>query len=739
MEPGAIKSRPVTGNKRSVRQQATLAVRDVYDAAVELITNADDRYQILDIPGRIEIEVERRRGGHGGLMRFRDFADGINDVQMDTKLGETGGRVSGLAEGKLVRGTNSRGAKDVAALGKVTFESITPDGRYHRCVITPGFEFNLFASEEASAEHREKLGIEEGSGTLVTIQLSPEVTVPQHDNLRHGLETLVSLGDILKNPQRTLTLVDLRQGRKDQLRAPTQAGTERLKDTFEVPGYPGATAKITIKRANKPFEQENPRFRRSGIVVKSSYAIHEATLFDSSLERDQHALRFFGRLACPYIDKLWNDFDDRFEDGDPEWDPQNPAPVIDPSRKAGLTRSHPFVKALFRECLKRLRPLVDEERRREESERAQIESDATRKRLNKLEKAASKFMQKYEAEEDSPQDHGSKVKDGKFLRSGYQLSPPFAQLVVGQSTPFRLNILQEKFPEFEVGAMVEIECLTSDISSSKSFAALEPHPNQEGVLQAQWNVKGLKATPASGIRATIGSIIADNALEVFATDADRFAHVEDLMTSKKTYRVRAGKRKNVRVLAPLTLVPVATELSVELTNSRFAVVGSTLIKPVERYGVALADLVIRAKESKAQDSKNEGTITIRLGDASTSAELLVAPPEGAGIKIKLEDIKHGNQRYRWRQNLLEIAARHPALQRYLGPKHEDFPGQEAKHFRTILAEIVTEAVCAKTLAQMVADRPDEFEDPDWDTYYAEYTKLTAEFGEEAHKLVVPVP
>ena len=40
--------------------------------------------------------------------------------QMNRKLGRIGDRVSGLEAGHAVRGTNLRGAKDIAALGTVT-------------------------------------------------------------------------------------------------------------------------------------------------------------------------------------------------------------------------------------------------------------------------------------------------------------------------------------------------------------------------------------------------------------------------------------------------------------------------------------------------------------------------------------------------------------------------------------------------------------------------------------------
>jgi len=56
-------TRAVQAHRRALMQSAKFAIRDLYDAIVELVTNSDDRYQILDTDGVIEIEIERRRGG----------------------------------------------------------------------------------------------------------------------------------------------------------------------------------------------------------------------------------------------------------------------------------------------------------------------------------------------------------------------------------------------------------------------------------------------------------------------------------------------------------------------------------------------------------------------------------------------------------------------------------------------------------------------------------------------------
>src|SRR5207253_6319059 len=136
--------------------------------------------------------------------------------------------------------------------------------------------------------------------------------------------------------------------RTDRLSPPVVSGNERVKETIPVPGYQGITAKLIIKRAERAFVRENPRFRLGGILVKSRHGIHESTLFDASLETDVHAQYFYGKLVCEGIDDLWNEYDERFERKQP-FSNTNPKPVIDPSRKTGLTRDHPFTDALVRE------------------------------------------------------------------------------------------------------------------------------------------------------------------------------------------------------------------------------------------------------------------------------------------------------------------------------------------------------------------------------------------------------
>ena len=105
--------------------------------------------------------------------------------------------------------------------------------------------------------------------------------------------------------------------------------------------------------------------------------------------------------------------------------------------------------------------------------------------------------------------------------------------------------------------------------------------------------------------------------------------------------------------------------------------------------------------------------------------------------IRLEDIDHGDQRYRYSGNVLEVAARHPSLDRYLGRKEDGFPGQEEPHFLVVLAEIVSDALCSRIIERNEEANEEDYEDMDWNEYYHEFSASMTKFLPIAHKTLLP--
>ena len=722
-------SRFIEADPRYLMQGAKLAISDIYDAITELTTNSDDRYQVLETFGRIEIEIARKRGVSMGTLKIRDFADGMTTEAMKKKLSRVGGRVSGLESGKAVRGTNARGAKDVAALGNVTFQSIAVDGKFHQCAISQIFKFTVEQPAEASDEVRNALGISAGTGTVVTIELIDEVQVPRHDTLCDRLADLVPLRDIFSNPQRKVIVIDKNGERTKQIVSHVVLGVERLAKTIRIPGYE-FTAKLTIKRAAKPFERAANKFRRGGILIKSQHAVHEVTLFDSALENDIHAQRFFGRLSCPGIDTLWNDYDDRFDKELP-FDSANPKPVIDPSRKSGLTHDHPFVIALRGEVLKQLRPLVEEERRQAEAQSVAIENKQTRRRLNELELKASEFLRDHAAEDDATSNSDHSAPSLKLKQKGFSLTPPFAQMVVGDLLHCSFQVAQEHFPEFERGTAVAIECLSASVECDSGICIMETHPTRAGILSARFKISAISPTAATGIRVRSGRLLEETMIEVLATAAERYAHVTSLQFERQRYSGTCGtKRKKVRILAPLSLCNVPTDIQLTTSSSKFAVPSKVTLSPSAELGVAIAELTIKLPEDEAVT-----LLTATCLGQKPTAELIALRSSGDAITITLENLDYGPSRYRKKNNVIQIATKHPSLKRYLG----DFPefiGQDKPHFRVLVAEIVADAVCTEIVSRNGQLHPENYVNADWDQYYAEWSDLMTRFLPIAHRTQV---
>ena len=725
-----LETTQITVNSRYQQQNASIAISDVYDALVETITNVDDRYQLLDTKeGQIEVEVERHHK-EPSVIRTRDFADGMTSADMKLKLGQRGSRISGLEAGAQVRGTNSRGAKDISVLGQVTFDSIAADGRHHRAVIR-GADFTQFESEDVTDILREELGIPKGTGTVVTIEVGTKNKVSRHRNFAQKLRTLIPIRHVLDNPKRVVVLRDCLKKSDTLIQTPKREGKKRVSQTLDIPGYPAASAKLEIWRSPKQLNNDRGKCRAGGIVIRSTHAAHEATLFDSEFDNDPHAAWFYGKLRCEYIDQLWNEYDDDIEQGK-TLSKKNPYPIYSPLRQGGLTKTHPFVQALFGEARKYLRPLVAEERERSESERVNLESSQTRKLLNKLGSWGADFMEEKHHFDEPTRDPNAPVSKKKIRDQGFILAPPFVQLVVGESCQMYLNVLQEAYPEFTVGQPVEIEALTDEISLSRRICSLEKHPTTPNVLRALWSIKAKSASLATGIYVHCGPIQKETMIEIFKSESEKYREVDRLMFSKKTARVTVGTKRNLHLRAPLSLIPKKTEINIDCPPF-FKVGGQTELVPSKKKGIAECRLTVTTTKDEVS-----GTLTAQTGGREASIELNSAPKPGSGISIKLDTFNFGGtQRYVWLGNVIQIDAVHPSLSRYLGRKSDDFPGQEKNHFKILLAEIVADAMCSKIIERRELDQEYRSADRDWSFFYSQFSSLMTDALPEAHSIVLP--
>jgi len=723
---------------RAFSQDAQEAMGGKIERAIaELVTNCDDSYVRLERPdgapvkGSILIEMEHRRKRKWKVV-VRDRAEGMSAGEMKDKLTVLGHRTSGFASGQNVRGLLGRGGKDVAAFGTVTWESIK-DGRYYGLRLQPIGEWQLFRPKKATPGLRRRLGVARGNGTVVTVDVDKTHSCPQHRTLYDRLPRYYGLRDIMSDPNRKVMLVNLNDGdhKGDRLLYSYPQGELKIDEDMPVPGYPDVTAHLQIWRHATRFnEPKRSPYRENGILVKSRRAIHQITLF--GLESESYAEWFFGRLHCPHIDTLINEYDERFAKGQPHPD-SNPGRLIS-RRREGLAPDHPFTEALFVAARERLETLVKEEKEADEERHRRIENEATRARLNKLANAARRFMVDKMREFDEELSLSGVVSSG-LLIPDLTIIPGGCRVSPGETKT--LSVLSRADLAAERLVTVSLESESTGVGLLATRIVLAPDEKIENALRGTFKVQALAEEGRGTILARRDGVEAQAKIEV-TDEAVEVVTPEHLAFERERYSVVHGKRRAIRILAPISL-PAEQGLIVHVTSTNPEIVVRRhkvrfKVRPDRGYAVATTQI-----EGRQLDAR--GTLHATVGSAMAAAAVRVVQKRltGPPIDFKVVNEDFGPQRAIWSPPpdgyLLKIAGRHRSVGRYLGSSQEGFPGQESPHFRVLLAEIIAGSVAQRLLIEKGKKCG---RDPDLDRvgFYAEHLRLTGQFLPIAHKAML---
>lgn len=490
-------SRQMEYADRFIRQQADQAIgRDVTRALVELITNCNDRYTILE--GRGEepdglIVIEMLRRDKGSVIKVRDYATGMSSLDMDKKVGVYADATSGFAEGELVRGLWGRGLKDsVFGLGHGNIQSIQ-GGSLNTCslLIRNGKAmYEREPSRTASPAIRQQLGIISGNGTIVEITVSrDDVRTPLFDKLRRSLEHHFEIRSILGNPRRQVILKQITaNGAVKQeilLSYKPPIGNLLLDETFEVPGT-DAKATLTLFRSGEELSTpgEEREYADGGILVMSDGVVLDLTLL--RFENNEFATRLFGQLDCNRLRELL----------------KKDEPVLTATRD-GINWKHSFAKSLKEIVEQKLEPFVEDERRQATSERR---SGSNKKLREKIESALRELNEIANLElGDSGVGTGSGKGQGEkspFVPAGgFGFVPEFAYVQTGK--PAGLTLRANIPLAAENGSLVTIECDSDEIIVLTPQVVIEAKDKFPNVGQARVEIEGRQVGAEAIIVATL--------------------------------------------------------------------------------------------------------------------------------------------------------------------------------------------------------------------------------------------
>lgn len=722
-------------------------IKDIYDALVELITNSDDSYHRLykkqkrsSDGGPILIGIEHGRNRPSRLV-VRDKAEGMSIVDMRNKIKEIGKRVSDKED----RGFMGRGAKECAVLGNATFESIK-DNKYHKCEFHSNLDFIPYKPVSVTLQIRKRLGIERGNGTSVTLEITQKKRYPKYDIIKRDIPWYFALRDIF-SPQSGSKIAILNMNKKsarpEKLILPLPGGECLVSEEYKVPGYPEAWATFEIWKSHESFVDPQDRFRRSGFIIKASRAIHECSLLYPEFEKEPLAKKYFGRIVCPYLDFLCDEYDSKREREEKLPD-TNPSLIIDPNRQQGLRRDHPFTEALFSIPAKYLKDLINQDREERKRQQTRIANEDTQNRLDKLAAAASKFIseQLEEMEELSQRDQTDR---SSFMKEGVLIYPTYFYIALDEirALTYYANTALVK----NRNELVTVEAQDDSLEVLDSKFELQPHKRNEEQLFGIFRVKGKSIKDSVIVRAKCNNIPEAQAVAaIVESRVEEHLFEETFEFEHKSYSVKERSRKTLKIYAKYPEV-VSEETPIKVVSSDsegIPIRGSCVLKPVSSSNFAFGEVTV---EGRRLNSKANITAIMDSVEASAEVKVVQKPERKIPFEIRLVEEEMGNFRAQWavaegKPYLLKISTLHESIRRYLGQPPE-FEGQDMPLFKILLAEIVAESVCRKSLTMEAKERSWEFRWADHkddhiiaENVIGEMQKRLRQFTPTAHKIML---
>jgi len=344
---------------RAYRYIRETAVKTIYDALLELITNSIDAYNNPMINPDQDKTIDIFLNANEHSVCLIDNAVGLSGELMATYLLSVGAYTAGQSS----RGFFSRGAKDLCAIGDVHFSSIH-DGKFSQCEINTHGQGRMTAfNMDALQAHRDLYKIPgDSNGMHVHIKFK-ETFAYDTTKIFTDIPAHYALRDILTNTDYIVTLTVINGETRTQQLTYTLPSMEKVVDLdYDLTsfGYTGVSAHFELflmDEAQPDHYDDDMRFSPFGILIDSTTGIHENTALHYTLRNNPNIHRIYGRISCSYINDLMYQLDGAVGSYD---EVKNPFPIIEPSRQNGLQSTHPFTKALIDTPYKRLALILTE-------------------------------------------------------------------------------------------------------------------------------------------------------------------------------------------------------------------------------------------------------------------------------------------------------------------------------------------------------------------------------------------
>jgi hypothetical protein len=678
---------------RAFKQDSEDAMKgDVVRALIELITNADDAYNSKG--GRIQIRLLKSESPYQVKISVHDKATGLNADGLEKAFARLGDLNQKFVGDMGTRGLFGRGAKDVAALGKARFASISA-GKFSSLEIDPiNAKFNMEDIDETPTSYAyEECLLNEGeSGLTAELFVSTIHRIPSAADMVTKLQNHVQLRDLLN--RNDVFYFDERSKLEVRLNGLVPTGEKVIDQELTIPRFKHPV-KIEIYRLPVKETSALDEYSVHGLVVSGRGAAYENSFLH--LSKRPEAGWFCGRLDAPEIHDLA-----RSIDTDKSASDLNPTRIVSRQRD-GLVQNHPYFRALGSELEKVIKPLFDAIAEEEGAQRK--EGDKLRKRFDALSQVLANTLQEILDEADAGELPTSSDDDG----TNFSLSiiPPHRVIKIGETVS-----LTVRAPE-----ALDLESIKFALSSeSNSFEIIDiekvvwnKHPR---LPVRQRTIRVLAKSRGTGnLCASSDDLRAE--CELVAVAFEPVSEIEPVSLIFDPFHVKVApiKAKNLTLRGPLQYVGEV----VQVKSSFGGLEVPTQVRFKSSKSGKSAEVLIRAM---AGVDEGEAIVTAKLDAEETNCSVtIVESARNKNPKIRMEIVGQDNPPRRVDtvpedgQLVIRIYGKHRSISKVLGRVMENgFEYENSPSAQASIGEIIALQLSVYAVERDSEKHPDRYPD-----------------------------
>jgi len=697
----------ITSKKMGIKFQRDLAMPTIFEALIEIITNSDDAYEklnnSLEYCGDLRIEYFRGGKKNPTILKVKDKACGMSYEEMKKKLLEYHERTSTTS-----RGFFGRGLRDVTALGDVKVSSMH-NGFFSEVIMKQDLSvYSTFQNAKPTKDICKNLGVKK-SGTTIEVIIpagSKSDYNPYAETIIKHLPKHYALSRILheKNKTINLTFVDQNKGTEHKISFIEPNGELVFEKQFSIEKY-STKCKFKLFRLKDILDESfADAYKTTGIAVYGKKVCFQKNFLDKSLDKEQLAFRYYGKLECPYIDHLMDEWY-KNEYTNKKHNSLNDTFILNPTRLEGLKISHPFIKELFKEPVRTLIEFINKDKKNYST--GTQSDEKLSKLMNEMMKDCADLLN------DIDRDETTGNEKGVLGTLEWRPIPSGLRILVGEEKNISIYTFKENISK---GNKIEIIIQDKDkkfIEVEKQCLELLATKNDNRKYVASFKIKGIEVKDKIDLIFRYNNQIKTQAkIEVYIEKNRNF--VKDLEFEKKEYNVTRDGSRRIKIFAKYPEIINEENLSAKiLIEDPIAINGPKIcnFKIVKGTNYAVSEIFIKG---------------LKLESISKIIAMTQLVQDSALIKVVFKEEENQNP-YQWdvnphdlgpsraawdtvSPNLLKISSKHPSIKKYLGSDKKPYPYSETPMFKLLLVEILAEKFAEKRVDLIATNNPIEYSD-----------------------------